>query len=155
MAASTQGKLALSKSQLSRIPGAEERIFGKLDELLDAMLALALGHKLVITKFDQKSGQVISEVWDQDPDYKALAFLIENVIGKVPSRVELTGADGGAVKIIPWMTMDEAQKMGLRADLSSPDEDRRADPDDEPIDAEFEELAPAQPTSGGEHFDVT
>ncbi len=108
----------LTPNLLNKIPGAEAKIFDNLDALLDAMLALALGHKLQTSRFDKDAGEVVTVVWDVPPDYKALAFLIENVIGKVPSRVELTGKDGEAVRVIPWMTMDEAVKMGLRPSLA-------------------------------------
>ena len=107
----------LTKTLFDKIPGAEAKIFDNLDALLDAMLALALGHKFQTSRFDKDAGEVVTLIWDVPPDYKALAFLIENVIGRVPSRVELTGKDGGAIKVIPWMTMDEAVQMGLRPSL--------------------------------------
>jgi hypothetical protein len=128
----------LTPNLLSKIPGAEAKIFDNLDALLDAMLALALGHKFQTSRFDKDAGEVVTVVWDVPPDYKALAFLIENVIGKVPSRVELTGKDGGAVRVIPWMTMDEAVRMGLRPslELESGESDDEDTVDGEVIDVE-------------------
>lgn len=127
----------LTPNLLAKIPGAEAKIFDNLDALLDAMLALALGHKVMTSRYDKDSGDVVTTVWDVPPDYKALAFLIENVIGKVPSRVELTGKDGGAVRVIPWMTTEEAVKMGLRASIAAESEE---DDEEEPLEGEFTQL---------------
>lgn len=116
----------LTKATLMKIPDVEERINERLDELLVAMMDLALGHKVQVNKFNKETGEMETRIYSQPPDYKALSFLIENVIGKVPQRVEMTGAGGGAIQVIPYMTMAEAVKAGLRPQLTAPEED---DPD--------------------------
>lgn len=129
--------LQIGKARLMQIPDAETRILAKLDELLDGMLALALGHYYQQSKFDKDTGQVVTNIYMREPDYKALAFLIENVIGKVPQRVEMTGKDGGPVRVVPWMTTQEAMRMGLLGDDAE---------EEEPVDAEFTE-EPAEEAS--------
>ena len=96
-----------------QIPDVEEKIKARLDELLSAMLDLALGHYKQISKYDKEAGEVQTKIYTTDPDFKALAFLIENVIGKVPQRLEMTGDGGGPIRVIPWMTTAEATRMGL------------------------------------------
>lgn len=106
-------KPVLSKAALLQIPDVEEKIKARLDELLSAMLDLALGHYKQISKYDKEAGEVQTKIYTTDPDFKALAFLIENVIGKVPQRLEMTGDGGGPIRVIPWMTTAEATRMGL------------------------------------------
>ena len=41
-------------------------------------------------------------VYVTPPDRQALAYLIERGMGKVASKVELTGQDSGPLEIMPW-----------------------------------------------------
>lgn len=127
-----------------KIPDAEARIFARLDDLLTAMLDLALGHFVQVPKFNKDTGEMETRIYEREPDYKAVAFLIENVIGKVPQRVEMTGKDGGPVKVIPWMSMDEAVKIGLMPSLTeggiadgSDEADDADNADDEALEGEY------------------
>ena len=141
----------LTKGQfnsLMKIADVEAKISEKLPALLDAMLDLAMGHAVQITRFDKNSGEIITQVYDQPPDYKALAFLIENVIGKVPQRVEMTGDGGGPVQVISWMHADEATKLGLRQQLlataaaaGAGSDSASNDDDDEAIEGESREVS--------------
>lgn len=111
-----------TKRALLKIPEVEARIAENIEPMLQAMLDLALGIHVQVSKLIE--GEVQTRVYQQPPDYKALAFLIENVIGKVPQRVEMTGDGGGPIKIIPWMTIDEARRMSL---LDTDEEDTVVD----------------------------
>lgn len=102
-----------SPKALLKIPEFEQKVQDRLDDLLKAMIDLALGHFVTVAKFNKNTGEVETRIYEQPPDYKALSFLIENVIGKVPSRLEITGAGGGPVKVVPYMTMEEAIRVGI------------------------------------------
>lgn len=134
--------IALKKRTLMKIPDAEARILLRLDDLLTAMLDLALGHFVYIPRFNKETGEVETRVYEREPDAKAAMFLIENVIGKTPQRIEMTGKDGGPVKVIPWMSMDEAVKIGLLPSLTATDdanedEDETDSHQDDVLDGEF------------------
>jgi len=132
---------ALTKRTLMKIPDAEARILARLDDLLTAMLDLALGHFVMIPKFNKETGEVETRVYEREPDAKAAMFLIENVIGKVPQRLEMTGKDGGPVKVIPWMSMDEAVKIGLMPSLvEQPDDDDDDAADDGATEGEYHDV---------------
>ena len=123
-----------TKRVLATIPDAEKRIQEQLSHLLDTMFDIAYGVYYEKAQLDADSGEVVLRIYKSPPDYKALAFLLENVMGKVPQRVEMTGADGGPVKIIPWMTFTEAVKMGLQEQIAGLPEA------EEPIDAEYTDV---------------
>ena len=99
---------------LMKIPEIEEQILNRMPALLQAMLDRALGHHVVVNKFNKELGEVETRIYLEPPDVKAAMFLMENVIGKVPQRHEITGEGGGPVKIVPWMSYDEATRLGLR-----------------------------------------
>jgi hypothetical protein len=52
-------------------------------------------------KVDGRSGD--ETIYRTPPDRQALEFLIEHGLGKVPQRHEITGEEGGALTIIPWL----------------------------------------------------
>lgn len=104
---------------LMDIPTAEEEIRKVLPVLINRMLTLALGVYVLDAKVNQDSGEVEQKVFRMPPDRQALQFLIENVIGKVPQRLEMTGKDGGPLEIIPWMPLGEAEEQGLVVDAVS------------------------------------
>ena len=48
-------------------------------------------------------------VYRTAPNLAALQYLVDRGMGKVPSRIEITGDEGGAIQIIPWMpALEEA-----------------------------------------------
>lgn len=106
---------AVFPKKLLKTPEVLKRIEQRSDDLLKAMIDLALGHYVTIAKFNKLTGEVETRVYEQPPDYKALSFLLENVIGKVPNRLEITGEGGGPVKIVPYMSMPEAMRIGIIA----------------------------------------
>lgn len=87
------------------IPGVEEAIKSRLPTLIQRMFDLAEGVIMVETRTDKDSGELVQRVYQCAPDRQALQFLIENVIGKTPQRIEMTGKDGEAMQIIPWMPL--------------------------------------------------
>ena len=114
---------ARARKALLKIPDIEQKILGRMDDLLQAMLDRALGHYVVIHKFNKDTGEVETRVYLEPPDVRAATFLIENVIGKVPQRIEMSGPDGGPVRVIPWMTLEEAEKLGLRSQITTAEPD--------------------------------
>jgi hypothetical protein len=107
-------------NELMNIPDVETEIRKVLPILLDRMLSLALGVHCLDVKVNKETGQPEQKVFRLPPDRQALQFLIENVIGKVPQRLEMTGKDGGPVEIIPWMPMVDAAAQGLLGDGGGP-----------------------------------
>jgi len=108
-----------ARKALLKIPDIEQKILGRMDDLLQAMLDRALGHYVVLHKFNKETGEVETRIYLEPPDVRAATFLIENVIGKVPQRIEMSGPDGGPVRVIPWMTLEEAEKLGLRTQITT------------------------------------
>lgn len=143
------GSLPMNKRML-KIPDVEKKINDRMEDLVDAMLDLALGHYKMISKFNPETGDVEQKVYVIEPDYKALAFLIENVMGKVPQRVEMTGDGGGPIKVIPWMTMAEAIRTGMMPQLQAGEDEETSDPDSDAIPGEFTHVI-EEVTSGNEN----
>lgn len=75
------------------IQKAERRIADKLPQLIDKMMELADG---VLVEERTLTGHVI---YQRPPDYKALSYLIDRIMGKPTERKEITGADGGPVDV--------------------------------------------------------
>lgn len=105
-----------SLAALMGLEDVDKVIRGMLPVLIDRMLELALGVCIQDTKVNPKTGAIEQKVFRVPPDRQALQYLMENVIGKVPQRVELTGKDGGAVEVVPWMPMQAAEDAGLIID---------------------------------------
>ena len=106
MAEAPPNKVAARKAM--RSPEVEAFVQERMPELLSRMWDLAMGVMVLEEKLDEATGDVVPRVYRLAPDRQALAFLIENGIGRVPNRVEMTGKDGGALKIIPWMPETQA-----------------------------------------------
>ena len=52
-------------------------------------------------------------VYKTPPNLTALQYLVDRGMGKVPTRLEVTGEDGGAISIIPWRpALDEPDVAG-------------------------------------------
>lgn len=101
MGMSASEKDAIKK--MMELPEFEEAIKGQLPSLLQALIDLATGVKVQEMKKNAETGEWAENIYYEKPDRLAAQFLIENVIGKVPTRVELTGKDGEPMKVIPWM----------------------------------------------------
>ncbi len=99
--------------EMMEIPEFEEAIKSRLPNLLQAIMDIAQGHLAHQVRRDPDSGEWSDNCHDVPPDRLACQFLIENVIGKVPTRVEMTGKDGEAMKIIPWMPKLDAIGEGV------------------------------------------
>ena len=111
--------MALSKDQKQQlqammdIPEFEDSIKAQLPSLLQAIMDIAQGHLAHEQRRDPDTGEWADNCYAVPPDRLACQFLIENVIGKVPTRVEMTGKDGEAMKIIPWMPKLDAIGEGV------------------------------------------
>lgn len=71
------------------IAKAEKKIADKLPWLIDQMMELAEG--VVVQEFDREG---IPRVYQRPPDFKAIAYLVDRIMGKPTERKEITGADG-------------------------------------------------------------
>jgi hypothetical protein len=71
------------------IAKAEKKIADKLPWLIDQMMELAEG--VVVQEFDREG---IPHVYQRPPDYKAIAYLADRIMGKPTERKELSGPDG-------------------------------------------------------------
>ena len=83
----------------------------KLFELAAGVLAVApapRGQKprhLILRDPESGDEEVIGfglVVYKTPPNLAALQYLVDRGMGKVPTRLEVTGEDGGAISIIPW-----------------------------------------------------
>jgi len=101
----TQGLTPDAKAQLKvmmELPEFEDVIRAQLPTLLKAMFDLAEGVQVQEIKQDPNTKEWVGRIYARAPDRLAAQFLIENVIGKVPTRVEMTGKDGEALTVMPW-----------------------------------------------------
>ena len=107
------------------------RNLAKLMELAEGVLVTgptSKGEKpkqLVLRDAETGQEEVIGfglVVYRERPNLMALQYLVDRGMGKVPTRVEVTGDSGGPVAVIPW-------RPALEAGL-----------DDNYIDAEFSQL---------------
>jgi hypothetical protein len=71
------------------IAKAEKKIADRLPWLIDQMMELAEG--VVVQEFDRDG---IPRVYQRPPDYKAIAYLADRIMGKPTERKEITGQDG-------------------------------------------------------------
>lgn len=78
------------KEEKFKIPiaRAEKKIADRLPWLVDKALELADG------VYVEKIGINGPMVYQQAPDYKAIAYLIDRIMGKPTERKEVTGEDG-------------------------------------------------------------
>lgn len=95
------------------IPEVEEAIKARLPVLIQRMFDLAEGVIMVETRTDNETGELVQRIYQVAPDRQALQFLIENVIGKTPQRVEMTGKGGGPMEVIPWAPLTQMEAAGL------------------------------------------
>ena len=70
------------------IARAEKQIADRLPWLIDRMMELAEGVRV------EKYGLTGLVVYQQAPDYKAIAYLVDRIMGKPTERREITGDDG-------------------------------------------------------------
>jgi hypothetical protein len=88
--------------KLMDIPEVEALLRARLPVLIQRMFDLAEGIVCVDYVVDPETGEEVPRAYKVPPDRQALQFLIENAIGKVPQRLEMTGKGGGPVQVIPW-----------------------------------------------------
>ena len=69
----------------------EKRVQEELEPLIEAKFDLAKGHFMYITKHDPKTGkEIVEKVYKRSPDSKSLEYLLDQVIGKPTSPIEVT-----------------------------------------------------------------
>lgn len=77
----------------TQIQRAEKKIADRLPWIVDKMFELADG------VYVEKPGLTGPIIYQQAPDYKALAYLADRIMGKPTERKELTGADGSPIPV--------------------------------------------------------
>ena len=97
---------------LMDIPEVDTEVRRRLPVLLQRMFDLAEGVIMHEQRVDGE-GEVSVRCYQLGPDRLALQFLIENVIGKTPQRLELTGKGGGPVEVVPWAPLTQMEAAGL------------------------------------------
>lgn len=95
---------------LMEIPEVEQAIKARLPILIQRMFDLAEGVVWVEQRVGE-DGKIEPRIYQNGPDRQALQFLIENVIGKTPQRIEMTGKQGGPMEIIPWMPLTQMEQL--------------------------------------------
>ena len=90
---------------LAAIDKAELYLAKNLPEMTNLLLELARG--VIVMEEDKDTGQ--PRVYAKPPDFKALSFLVDRVMGKTPQRLELTGKDGGPQEFVAWAAPDMEQ----------------------------------------------
>lgn len=71
------------------IARAEKRIADKLPDLIDRMFELSEG--VLVEEIDREG---TPRIYQRPPDYKAISYLVDRIMGKPTERHELTGEDG-------------------------------------------------------------
>lgn len=92
------GRKTKAERHATAIDQAEAKVCDHLPQLVDHMLKLAYGIKQT-----RKTPQGKVEVYDVPPNYKALAYLIDRIMGKATERQEISGPDGGNIEISPFL----------------------------------------------------
>ena len=94
-----------------------QRNLAKLMELAEGVLVAATAPKgekprqLILRDLETGKEEVVGfglVVYRQPPNLTALQYLVDRGMGKVPSRLEITGNEGGPVAVIPWRPALEA-----------------------------------------------
>ena len=93
-----QKKYPKTISRKEALDRAEMHCARKLPIYLDTLEKLALGEVLVAKT--TKDGDMV--VFQQPPDPKSLMYLIDRGLGKIAQRYELTGDQGGPLKVVAW-----------------------------------------------------
>jgi hypothetical protein len=106
-----------------------QRVFERLDELLDAQIANALGINYLVTR-DKNTGKFIRvgpamasnleeetiQVWQKDPSVHAFTDLLNRAIDKPAAQaqeLQHTGKEDGPLEIIvraPWQKKPEGEQ---------------------------------------------
>ncbi len=76
---------------------ADMYLLKNLPRYLKRLNELAGGIRVV------KEGKKGPIIYTEPPNYQALTYLIDRGLGKIPQRQEITGPEGGAVEVIPWL----------------------------------------------------
>jgi Family of unknown function (DUF5681) len=87
-----KGRARKSEVHAGAVARAEKQIRDRLPELVDNMIRLANG--VTVQEVDKDGGLI---VFTQPPDYKALAYLIDRIMGKPTERKEISGPDSGPI----------------------------------------------------------
>ncbi len=72
------------------------QIADHLPQIIAAQLQLALG--VTVQEVDEDTGGVM--IYAKPPDHKAGAYLIDRILGKPTSSLEVSDPDGGPLKVI-------------------------------------------------------
>ena len=96
---SDTGKPVVAKTidRAAAVDKAEMYVLKNLPKYLRKIQELAMG---IMVEKDTRGGP---KIYAEPPNLQALTYLADRGLGKIPQRHELTGADGGAVEVIPWL----------------------------------------------------
>lgn len=92
------GRPSAQERFAGKVTEAERKIADKLPDLIDAMLVLALGH--VAQKID-RNGEV--EVYDVPPNFKAIEYLSNRVMGKPADQKQPEDPEAERPKILGYV----------------------------------------------------
>lgn len=91
------GRKTKAERHGTAIDQAEDKVCDHLPALVNHMLQLAYGIKLA--KKTPQGGEII---YKTPPNFKALAYLIDRILGKATERQEISGPDGGEIHLNPF-----------------------------------------------------
>lgn len=92
------------------------RHISKMEELAKGVYVVGPTHKgksprqIIARDLETGEEELIGygiEVYQTTPSRQALEYLIDRGMGKVPSKQEITGPEGGALQIIPWAAVSQ------------------------------------------------
>jgi hypothetical protein len=88
---------------------AEDRIRAELPALIDRLLDLARG----VLVYEEEGPNGVERVYRIPPDFKALSYLLDRVMGRPAQRMEMSGEGLSLPTIITMMPRAEAIAAGL------------------------------------------
>jgi hypothetical protein len=98
---------------------AEKRIADKLPELIGNMFELAAG--VTISEPDDNASDGSGKrIYTRPPDRQANEYLINRILGKPTERQEVSGEDGGPLKIVVEYGLDSDDSVAAAPPSAAP-----------------------------------
>lgn len=98
------GRKSKAEKHATAIEKAEGKVVDHLPALVDRMLLLGYG-----VRQTRKTPQGEEVVFTTPPNFRALAYLIDRILGKATERQEISGPDGDPV----WIEMQQRFERDL------------------------------------------
>lgn len=106
------GRKPKRQKYATAINRAEKRIADRLPEVVDALLELAAGVRVVDDQVDDQDGDKKPAVYTRPPDRDACKYLVDRILGRPTERHEHAGEDGGPIKLdVKQMTDEELRAI--------------------------------------------